>query len=68
MYVEVYTPDSCICRAAQHAGALGPNGGLFLVRLAPGAASYSGSVRHGVETLDHRWCDASITIQPLVKA
>ncbi|MCC5974693.1 MAG: hypothetical protein JJT81_11640 [Rubellimicrobium sp.] len=45
-----YTSDSNICTAARHAGAIGAEGGSVTAVAAPGAASYAGSIRNGVET------------------
>jgi hypothetical protein len=47
---DVYTSDSVVCRAARHAGAVGPNGGVVRVTAAPGQQSYAGSNRNGVQT------------------
>lgn len=44
----IYTADSSICRAALHAGALGPEGGLVTLLPAPGCSRYQGSSTHGV--------------------
>lgn len=44
----VYTADSNICRAARHAGAIGPNGGVLAVRAVAGRASYPATERNGV--------------------
>lgn len=43
-----YTTDSSPCRAARHAGALGPDGGVARFVSAPGQPSYQGTVSHGV--------------------
>jgi LCCL domain-containing protein len=45
-----YTADSNICTAARHAGAIGPNGGMIQVVMAPGQSSYPGSAANGVNT------------------
>ena len=47
---DLYTSDSHLCRAAQHAGFITPQGGPVRVRMAAGAARYSGSERNGVTT------------------
>lgn len=47
-----YAPDSSICTAARHAGALTGNDGLVTVSPAPGLRSYRGSVRNGVISQD----------------
>ncbi len=46
----IYTDDSRLCRAALHAGVIGPSGGTVNVRLLPGQNSYSASTRNGVAT------------------
>ncbi|MFN3537646.1 MAG: LCCL domain-containing protein [Brevundimonas sp.] len=45
-----YSGDSAICRAARHAGAIGPQGGVVTVRLTGGQSSYHGSERNGVSS------------------
>jgi hypothetical protein len=45
-----YTADSAICRAAVHAGAIGPRGGEVNVNIGPGAGVFPGSSRNGVVT------------------
>ncbi|MEM8695965.1 MAG: LCCL domain-containing protein [Pseudomonadota bacterium] len=53
---DVYTDDSRICRAAVHAGAIGPSGGTVVIRAVSGRASYAGSRRNGVATSNYgRW-------------
>lgn len=44
----VYTADSQICRAALHAGAVGPAGGAVTIIPEPGRPGYRGSNRNGV--------------------
>jgi hypothetical protein len=44
-----YTADSAICRAARHAGAVGPDGGMVSIRVSAGRASYAASSRNGVD-------------------
>ncbi len=52
----VYTDDSRICRAALHAGVIGPDGGTVTIRPSAGRRSYDGSRRNGVTTSDYgRW-------------
>jgi hypothetical protein len=43
-----YTADSNICRAALHAGNIGPEGGIVLVARVNGMESYEGSAMNGV--------------------
>ena len=45
-----YTTDSDLCRAARHAGAIGPAGGVVHVAPAAGRNSYAASTRNGVTT------------------
>ena len=46
----VYTDDSSICRAAVHAGVIGWDGGMVVVRPLPGQSSYEESYGRGVAT------------------
>ena len=57
-----YTADSCVCKAAQHAGAIGPGGGTFSVAVAPGQATYGGGERNGVAAQPYGRYDVSIKI------
>uniref|UniRef100_A0A6U4QLW3 LCCL domain-containing protein n=1 Tax=Neobodo designis TaxID=312471 RepID=A0A6U4QLW3_NEODS len=57
-----YTADSCVCKAARHAGAIGPNGGTFRVSMAPGQSTYGGSTEHGTTTQPYGRYDISIKI------
>jgi len=51
-----YTDDSRICRAAVHAGVIGPDGGTVTIHPVAGRRSYQGSRRNGVTTRDYgRW-------------
>ncbi len=45
-----YTADSNICRAALHAGMIGPDGGIVLVVRTEGQSSYQGSEANFVQT------------------
>lgn len=45
---DVYTADSRICRAALHAGAIGPSGGTVTLIGEPGRPAYIGVSRNGV--------------------
>lgn len=45
-----YTTDSDVCRAARHAGAIGPRGGVVSLRIVRGQSSYRASVRNGVSS------------------
>jgi hypothetical protein len=55
----VYTGDSGICKAARHNGSVGPRGGTITVVRMPGASSYTGSTRNGVESSD--WGSYSVS-------
>jgi hypothetical protein len=57
-----YTADSCICKAARHSGAIGPNGGTFRVTMTGGQQSYAGSAANGVSSQPHGVYDLSIAI------
>jgi hypothetical protein len=50
---DVYTADSGICRAASHAGFIGPQGGVVAVILEPGRPAYRGMVRNGIQSNDY---------------
>ncbi|MBK7401306.1 MAG: hypothetical protein IPJ34_34890 [Myxococcales bacterium] len=51
---DLYTDDSSICTAAVHAGLLGlATGGDVAIELRPGATSYLGSKRNGIDS--HVW-------------
>ncbi len=45
---HIYTTDSNICAAAQHAGAITADGGAVQVVAAPGQADYPGSTQNGI--------------------
>lgn len=47
---DLYTDDSRICRAALHAGAIGPRGGLVRVTPRPGADTFPASLRNGIQS------------------
>lgn len=55
-----YTADSAICAAAVHAGAVTRAGGRVTVLPAPGAPTYAGSARNGVQSQAWEGWDASI--------
>ena len=48
----VYTSGSPVCRAAIHAGAIGPGGGVVSLRIDPERAAFRGSERHGLRSGD----------------
>ena len=57
-----YTADSCVCKAARHAGAIGPNGGTFKVTVAHGQSQYSGGTANGINAQPYGQYDVSIHI------
>ena len=51
---DVYTDDSSICTAAVHAGKITRTaGGQVTIEIRPGQASYIGTIRNGVATIDY---------------
>jgi len=48
-----YTTDSSVCKAARHAGAVGPNGGNISVFGGRGCNAFAGTTRYGIRT--GRW-------------
>lgn len=58
----IYTADSNICRAAQHAGVVGTGGGQILVTPGGRMESYSGSTQYGITTSDWGAYDNSFTV------
>ncbi len=51
---DVYTDDSSICNAAVHSGLITTrNGGQVTIRIRPGARSYNGTTRNGVNSLNY---------------
>ena len=48
-----YTDDSSVCAAAQHAGVIGPKGGMVTVATSPGLDAYTGSSSNGIDTQDY---------------
>jgi hypothetical protein len=50
---DLYTDDSSVCTAAVHAGLITlKKGGTVTIEIRPGAASYKGSLRNGIESKD----------------
>ncbi len=49
---DVYPASAPICVAAQHAGAVGVDGGPITLQLNPGVSEYLGSIRNDVESSD----------------
>ncbi len=50
---DTYTTDSEICRAALHAGEIGPNGGVVTFEIRRGRDTYEGSYRNTVLSEDY---------------
>ena len=51
---DTYTDDTSVCSAAVHAGLITvATGGDVTIEIRPGAASYTGSTRHGVTSQDY---------------
>lgn len=51
---NLYTDDSTVCAAAVHAGLININrGGKVTIEIRPGAASYQGTTRNGVNTRNY---------------
>ncbi len=59
----IYTSDSAICRAARHAGMVGPAGGAVTVLPRPGQPQYFGSQANGVASTNYGTWGASFTFQ-----
>lgn len=55
----IYTDDSSICRAARHAGVVGPEGGSVTVLAEPGRQSYPGSTQNGVTSSSYGTWESS---------
>lgn len=64
----VYTADSRICRAALHAGAIPPQGGIVTLRPEPGRSSYAGSTRNGVTSANYGAWGASFAFEGVAPA
>jgi hypothetical protein len=60
-----YTGDSCICKAAKHAGVIGENGGSFNVSKDAGLSSYESDEANGVTTSTYHAYDPSVIISKL---
>src|SRR5262245_48250233 len=51
--MDVYTGDSSVCKAATHAGMIGPRGGSVTVLPEAGRSAYPGVTRNGVSSSNH---------------
>lgn len=59
-----YTGDSAICRAARHAGAIPPRGGMITVTPAPGQPRYPGTSRNNISSTNYGEYAFSFTVTP----
>lgn len=57
---EIYADESSLCRAALHAGEVGPSGGLIIFQPLPGRAGYDGTTRNGVTARSRSSSEGSI--------
>lgn len=62
---DVYTDDSSICVAAVHAGKINlRGGGKVTIEIRPGASSYQGTARNGVNTRNYgAWSGSFVFVQ-----
>jgi hypothetical protein len=58
---DPYSADSDTCRAARHAGVIGPEGGDVTVLRLQGLSSYRASIQNGIESSSWSSYSASIT-------
>ncbi len=56
---DIYTADSGLCRAAQHAGVISRRGGPVTVQMLPGQPRYLGLTRNGVQSQNYGAYDSS---------
>jgi LCCL domain/von Willebrand factor type A domain len=61
---DIYTADSSICHAAQHAGVITSAGGKVTVYPLPGQRSYDGEKRNGIESRDYHAYGQSFAFRP----
>lgn len=59
---DPYTDDTPVCGAGVHAGRIDLDGGVVVIEVRAGAASYSASTRHGVSTNGYDAYDGSFTV------
>lgn len=60
---DIYTADSGICRAAQHAGLITRRGGAVTVQMLPGQPRYIGLTRNGVQSQNYGAYDSSFRFE-----
>lgn len=65
---DLYTDDSRVCRAAVHAGVIGPEGGDIWVYERPGQSAYPAVERNGVSSSSWAAWQRSIAFQPASEA
>lgn len=65
---DLYTDDSNICRAARHAGMIGPDGGTIWVFERPGVDAYPAVERNGVSSSSWAAWRRSIAFRPAAEA
>ncbi|MCP3139410.1 hypothetical protein LXT23_19010 [Pyxidicoccus sp. QH1ED-7-1] len=61
---DLYTDDSDVCAAAQHAGVIPATGGQVVVTTQPAQGSYTGSTRNGISTYSYGYWGGSFSISP----
>ncbi len=62
---DLYTDDSSVCTAAAHAGVItAAKGGTVTVEVRPGAPSYVGTSRNGVDSRDYGAWSGSFALVP----
>ena len=62
---DIYTYDSSICTAAVHAGRISlAAGGVVVVLIQPGQSSYTGSLRHGINSSSYGSWGGSFSFLP----
>lgn len=59
---DPYTDDSSVCTAGMHAGRIGIEGGVVVIEVRAGAASYAASTRYGVSTNAYTAYDGSFSV------
>lgn len=59
-----FSADSCVCRAALHAGAIEKNGGTFRVTKTKGLDNYKGSESRGIVSYDYLKDASAIVVEP----
>jgi hypothetical protein len=59
---DIYTDDSSICLAAQHAGVIGLEGGVFFVTIEDGQDSYPSSTQNGITSSEWGIWSRSFTV------